>query len=97
MKQKGKERERERDFKAVSSTKLICEEVSSLEDFRRTTGPSEVSLFFPISQEEQYSCVTHTRTCMHTRNVVVLIESEKVEKKDFVLAMGQRLQQRVKD
>lgn len=60
--ERGKERQRRREREEVrinpkASHPRCCygfEEVSSLEDFRRTTGPSEVSLLF---QEVKRSCI----------------------------------------
>lgn len=50
MKQKGKEKEKERDGERKSKgVSFESEEVSSLEDFTRTIGPSEVSLLFSVS------------------------------------------------
>lgn len=87
-----RERERKRE-KGVSSTELLCVEVSCLEDFRCTTALRSQSLF-PIAQEELYGC-THTHT--HKCNVIMLIEREGTEAESgFVLAREQRLQPRVK-
>lgn len=89
-KQKAKEKEKKKDgvkeSKGVSSE---SEEVSSLKDFTRTIRPSEVSLLlFCKSREAVRLCNKHIQyTLIHTGDVIMMIETGKVEKGNGILSL----------